>query len=885
MKRNRKNREIDLDQLISAVRGEEIEPARVEQSANRVWQRMQATAADEVPVTEIIRGCADVRNLLAAYKLRSLTPARSLLVEDHLRECVACRQHAYGLNDAEQTTATWAPAQPTHWSWKLWPMPKLAFAAAMVIVVIAAGWFINQRLSAPAGPRARVQAVEGTVTLVSMQGERRLKVADELQDWDLIRTGAGGHAFVKLLDGSVVEMNQRAEFSVSAGRKDTTIHLDRGSIIVQAAKRHSGHLYVAARDCRVAVTGTVFSVNSGVKGSRVAVVEGEVHVDQGEQETVLHAGDEIATSASISYVPVQQEIAWSKNLEQHLALLAEFSRLEKKIEQIPSPQPRYQSRILPLLPNNTVFYLSVPNLGEMLSEANQIFQQQLQQSPVLQQWWVEANRGNKGPSLDELIQKIRDVSQYLGDEIVVSATSDQGRDSGPVILAEVRREGLKDFMKNEFQTWRTSASRGFNPLVVDETELHSLPAAARGSYDFVVLVLPGMMVMTDTVAAAQRIDSQLTSGASGFGDSDFGRHIVSAYNRGAGLVLAADLQGMSESKAHPQNSPNVERDRLAMQASGFSDLKYLIVEKRDVNGQPDNRAVIEFNGPRRGIASWLAPPAPMGSLDFVSSDASLVVASVAKSPAQMLDDLLNVITTANPRAQGELAKFEARTNIRLRDDLAASLGGDATIAIDGPVLPKPSWKLVAEVYDPSRLQYSIEHLLAAVNDEARQHGRPGATMNQEQLGGRTFYAIHFSNRLGVTSEVDYTFSDGYLIMAPSRALVISALRTHDNGMSLARSTSFQSILPRDQHANFSALVYQNLTPVLGSLVSQLSPQIAQSVQALAADSKPTVICAYGESDRIEIASTSRFFGFDLNSLTLSSLLSQSKTGTQRGRVP
>ena len=37
-------------------------------------------------------------------------------------------------------------------------------------------------------------------------------------------------------------------------------------------KRTSGHLYVKTPDCRVAVTGTVFSVDSGMKGSRVAVL-------------------------------------------------------------------------------------------------------------------------------------------------------------------------------------------------------------------------------------------------------------------------------------------------------------------------------------------------------------------------------------------------------------------------------------------------------------------------------------------------------------------------------------------------------------------------------------------------------------------------------------
>ena len=73
------------------------------------------------------------------------------------------------------------------------------------------------------------------------------------------------------------------------------MHLARGPIIVRAAKRRTGHLYVASGDSRVAVTGTLFSVNRGAKGTRVSVMEGEVIVEHGHRDNVLHAGDQLAT--------------------------------------------------------------------------------------------------------------------------------------------------------------------------------------------------------------------------------------------------------------------------------------------------------------------------------------------------------------------------------------------------------------------------------------------------------------------------------------------------------------------------------------------------------------------------------------------------------------
>ena len=63
----------------------------------------------------------------------------------------------------------------------------------------------------------------------------------------------------------------------------------------------------------MAVTGTVFSVNRGAKGTRVSVVEGEVIVEQGHNDKVLHAGDQVSTHRSMEGVPIKDEIAWSRN--------------------------------------------------------------------------------------------------------------------------------------------------------------------------------------------------------------------------------------------------------------------------------------------------------------------------------------------------------------------------------------------------------------------------------------------------------------------------------------------------------------------------------------------------------------------------------------------
>jgi len=137
----------------------------------------------------------------------------------------------------------------------------------------------------------------------------------------------------------------------------------------------------------------------------------------------------------------------------------------------------------------------------------------------------------------------------------------------------------------------------------------------------------------------------------------------------------------------------------------------------------------------------------------------------------------------------------------------------------------------------------------------------------------------------LSTECDYTFADGYMILAPSRALVLAALQTHASGTSLARSAAFLALLPSDGQANFSAMIYQNLGPILKPLASQLTSQQLAFLSQMAADSKPSVFCAYGESDRIEVASSAKLFDLNPGLPTLIHLLGMSDHGTSRQANP
>jgi hypothetical protein len=872
----RSKQDARLDQAISELRSEQPDPKALAASAEHVWQKLQEGLGEDATASALqpIRGCADIRALLPAFHQQELPEARALIVEDHLRECVSCRSYAHGRAVDSKTNVGWR-MEPTSRGFQ-WSFSTLSFATASLVVLVALVWTgRNWYIDGPPGSRARIDSIAGLAYRVGPTGEQALKLGDEVTQGEFIRTAADSHATVRLFDGSKVEMNQRAELGVSADRRNTTIHLDQGSIIVQAAHRRTGHLYVSAPDCTVAVTGTVFSVNSGTKGSRVSVIEGEVHVKHSGTESILHSGDQVATTSSVGLVPVSQEIGWSNDLNHELALLAEFSTLREKLEAIPTPGPRYESKILPLLAPDTVLYIGIPNLGDALQQANQIFQQQLSQSKVLQDWWNKSGNSNQHPTPEELIGQIQAISQYLGDEVVITfRSSPAANDQGPILLAEVKQPGLESFLQNHLAATLSSTQGKSNLRVVDPQSLSSLVAGERG---MIMLVRQNMLVVGGDAATVQQMSTQLDAGATQFAATDFGQRILNVYSQGTETLVAANLGQILNSTHAQQHESNV------LQNSGFNDIKHLIATRGQGSSQADNRLTLEFNGQRRGIASWLAAPAPVGSLDYVSANAGAVVSFVGKQPALMLDDLFATFGAADPNFGKNLAQLNTELGLDIRNDLASALGGEMTLALDGPVLPTPSWKAIIEVNQSGALQLAIEKMVQAANREAQKSNQPGLALNQAQVGGRTFYTIQSQSPglTAVTSEYDYTFADGYMIVAPSRALLIAAIETHANGTSLARSPSFRGLLPSDNQANFSAMLYQNLSPILKPLASRLNSGQLAMLQQLAADSKPSVMCAYGESDRIEVASSGKLLDLNPAFPTLLHLLGLSDHGTSR----
>ena len=127
---------------------------------------------------------------------------------------------------------------------------------------------------------------------------------------------------VNLPDGSHVEMRSKSKLALENAGDGLRVRLNDGSVIVHAAKQRSGHLYVQTNDVTVSVTGTVFFVSIDEAGSRVAVIEGAVHVWEGTLSTELTVGKQFSTKPTMRVIPIEEEIAWSQNARDYMALLA-----------------------------------------------------------------------------------------------------------------------------------------------------------------------------------------------------------------------------------------------------------------------------------------------------------------------------------------------------------------------------------------------------------------------------------------------------------------------------------------------------------------------------------------------------------------------------------
>lgn len=785
----------EFERVVDSIREEGPSMDVIQAASERVRAKLEMRAVD---MGGRLNSCEDFRALADAYREGSLTEARHMLVEDHLHSCVACRRFFRGEQKASVVTM---PAKRSMVGVAL----PWAIAAAVILV---AGYTLPEYFNvvfAPSGARASVASVDGELYKVSSTGLTLLTVGSPIAENEQVRTAKGSRAVLKLRDGSLVEVAERSDLRLNERWSGKTVALERGSVMVEAAKQRRGRLEIMTPDCMVSVKGTIFSVSRGLKGSRVSVVEGEVKVDKSTGTELLHHGDQTATNQTMALTTVADDISWSANSAKYVALLSELSTVQKKLDAMPGPEMRYGSKLTGVLPANTAVFISIPNLSSTLAEANAIFEERAKESPELSEWWNAEGAQN----VRKIVDQVQTISDYLGDEVVLAVPAVGGVLGQPMMVAEARRAGLKEYLSN--------------------LPLHPLPDG-RG-YD---VSEQGNLVMMGGPTGG------------GFESTEFGKRIAQSYASGAGWLFAADMEQILP--AHVKDSENMN-------------IRYVMLERKQNLGRTENSATVSFRGARTGIASWIAAPAPMGTLDFISPDATFAASFVVNNPAVLLEQLSAMVGSTNA-----FAAIQSETGVDVKQDIAATLGGEMTIAVDGPLLPMPSWKVAVEVNNPARLEWSIEQMV-----KTAQQAQPdlNVQLTNELVGGLTYYTLTSTKS---PMAVNYVFTDGYLLMAPNHNLLVTSIQNRTLGTTLTHSAAFKTLLPQNGQMNFSALAYYNASAAIAPMADQLTQtkfltaDQKQALAALTADRKPTLIYAYAEKDRIVAATRGSFFGLGLDTL-------------------
>ena len=867
------NKELDniLDKVSADIRGEEVQSTTVKGAAERVWMKMSAVDADARPTAagpaERIEGCADFQSLMPAYLRNELSEARALLLVDHTHECIPCRKALKQARTARVAAAV-APRRQVGKLSRYHMNPVIlrwGFAAALLIGVGLVAWPLVQRYVPIGSIEATVQAAEGPVYLVEDANTNPLTSGAKLSRGQVIRTAKDAHAVVRLKDGTTIEMKERSEFSISQTLRGTTIHLGSGSVIVEAAKQKD-HLYVDTGDSLIAVTGTIFSANAGTKGSRVSVIEGQVNLDHNGNERTLKAGEQATTSNTIETIPVKDEVAWSRNAARYAQTLDALTTLNKELNAVQQPDVRHSTRLLDMMPENTVLYAAVPNLAATIVESNRIIEEKIQQNPALHDWF----QSHREPGMNSAMAAIRDFGDQLGDEIAVGAgMDDKGEPVAPIVLAELKNPGgFHAFFDAEMQKLNSDGKNRPEVIWIDDPKT-AQPLADSKSGDKAVYV----WINGDVLVASPKLDEvQLIANTpqSGFASTAFRNRIADVYRDGAGIVVGADLEKiLARVKTEHKNTADAAKHEQALTQLGVMNLKTFVLDQKKTDGKTHTRAVLGYDKADHGITAWLAQPGPMGSIDYISPDANIAAGFVVKNPTAVVDDLLGVINSVCPDLNKHLEDLEKNHGLNLRNDIASPLGGEYAFAIDGPLLPTPSWKLVFQVNDPTHLQQTFERVVNEVNAQAAKEGKKGLEWDRADVGGRSFYTLRSAD---FGFEVNYVFTNGYLIAGPSRALVEQAVRYHDSGTTLKTSPKFTAGLPADGQVNFSAFVYHNIASLVQPFAKTLGganmPSGPQKAMTMAAMMEPTLAYAYAYGDHMEVAANTEGGPFGLSPATL-----------------
>ncbi len=798
-----------LEKALQEMKQEDVDAGTLEAARARVWNEVANATGTS---------CAEFRPDFRAYLSGQLGGSRRVLMEDHLSRCPACRASMAAMKGEHRVIAM---PQRSSTRWVRWG--SLAAAAALLFGVLYLGRGSIDAMMAPGGPRATVVSAAGS--LYRLPGGA-LAAGASIGEKELVRTGPGAHAVLRLADGSILDVNERTELFVTTAWSGKAIHLQRGDVVVRAAKQRRGSLRVLTRDSIASVKGTVFAVSAGMGGSVVSVVEGSVVVNQPGREMLLSPGEQAASTPALAS-SVQEAVSWSPSAEEYLALLGSFAKIERELAGELPGELRTSSALLQYLPAGAVVYGAIPNLGGTIGKALVLAEQQASENAAFGAWWTSET----GRLLKQMVDRVQSVSSLLGDEIVFCASFPGPGEQVPVVMARVQPGK------------RAELASALNGLFVGTGE-SVLPYS----------VSEDLMVVSNSPAHLAWAVGHLGQGA----NSPFAAAIGERYQRGAGWLMGMDAPPVVAA-ASGDDAPPIE-------LAGMIGMKYLFVEQRAVAGAEENEVTFVFQGARKGMASWLADSGAGGTAEYLPADALLAGYVSTREPWQLFNELTAQMTKLGSSFEGDLAQANEKLGAGFLENLTAAMGTEAAFALNGFSVNGPTWVMAGLANDAQAIDASMRKLVETFNAELGPEDQNNRiVLGQESAGGRAWSTMKSG---ALPFGVTWTYDGGYMVAASDRATAERAIATRNGGSPLVLSPAFLSQIPSSAGLHPSAFVWLNTKGALG-IFSMLAPNPA--LTELLAGRDPILVVFDGAAEHIHAASRTRLSGVIMDAMLLGSL--------------
>jgi hypothetical protein len=509
----------------------------------------------------------------------------------------------------------------------------------------------------------------------------------------------------------------------------------------------------------------------------------------------------------------------------------------KLFQNVDFPPPRNQSKLLPLLPDSTVLYLAIPNYGGVAHQTLDTVRAELQNSAALRDFVQDNPEFSKlEPKIEDALKQTYQLHEFLGDEIVISGAM-QGDEPKLLMVTVVKKPGLQTFLAQTIEKIGGGSHSGMH--VYDLQGLAGAVDKSQGQ-DLQILVRPDYLIAAEDLRLLRSTSNRLDQRNAVEATLPFKERLAKEYAGGITVLGGADLQ-----KLLKETSKNGIPEPLRQ--SGLADVKYFVWGHKETNGATVSQSELTFAGPRRGVASWLAPTASLSTIDFVSPKAMVALTLVLKDPAQIFEDARELAGTAKNGPFEALRSFEKMLGVSLRDDVLANLSGELTLELDDVTPPKPAWRIILKTKDTENLQKTLAILLAAANLKTEHLDEAGITYTSMQVPTQ-----------GTMVEIAYAFADGHMIIGSGLKTVSAAVQMHRNGNGLAKSQPFLAALPPGHSLNASALLYQDPLATTALQMRRISPGLAASLKDLPVTSAPAVVGVYAEDSTIRSASKNAF---------------------------